>query len=169
MATEPVSSLEQSLSDIDVTSERVPPEKACEAIIDSVTEPAVAVPFDEYSVSLADAPVSVDPTPVEVRDATTGVTPAAFAVADYGSVGLPQGDKGSELVSLFVERHIAVLCESDIVPDMDATFDKLDKTIPDEFGDTIIATGPSATADMGALVKGAHGPRKVHVIVLEGV
>ncbi|MFW5900663.1 MAG: LUD domain-containing protein, partial [Halodesulfurarchaeum sp.] len=30
----------------------------------------------------------------------------------------------------------------------------------------ILATGPSATADMGATVHGVHGPSEVHVIVV---
>jgi len=30
-----------------------------------------------------------------------------------------------------------------------------------------MATGPSATGDMGALVQGVHGPSEVHVIVVE--
>jgi len=33
--------------------------------------------------------------------------------------------------------------------------------------DVILATGPSATADMGDLVLGAHGPRAVHALLLE--
>jgi len=32
--------------------------------------------------------------------------------------------------------------------------------------DVILATGPSATADMGGLVRGAHGPKEVHVVLL---
>jgi len=30
-----------------------------------------------------------------------------------------------------------------------------------------LATGPSATADMGALVRGAHGPERVHVLLID--
>ncbi|TKX83368.1 hypothetical protein EXE43_24625, partial [Halorubrum sp. SS5] len=32
--------------------------------------------------------------------------------------------------------------------------------------DVVFATGPSATADMGGLVHGAHGPKEVHVVLL---
>jgi L-lactate dehydrogenase complex protein LldG len=31
----------------------------------------------------------------------------------------------------------------------------------------VLATGPSATADMGELVLGAHGPESVHVVILD--
>jgi len=70
-------------------------------------------------------------------------------------------------VSLFVDRHVAVLDEADVVPNMEAAFERFGAEIPDTYGDAIIATGPSATADMGALVKGAHGPSEVRVVVVE--
>ena len=168
MVTQLVSSLEGSLSGVDVTSERVPRADVREAVVDAVDGPAVAVPLDDYGASLDGTPVTVDPTPSEVRAAKTGVTPAAFGVTDYGTVVLPQDDAGSELVSLFVEHHVAVLRESDVVPDMGAAFDRLDGAVPEEYDDAVLATGPSATADMGALVKGAHGPREVHAVVVEG-
>jgi len=30
----------------------------------------------------------------------------------------------------------------------------------------VFVTGPSATADMGPLVRGVHGPHKLHILVL---
>ena len=168
MATQQAATLERSLSGVDVTSERVPQGGVRDAVVDAVDEPAVAVPLDGYDPALDETRVTVDPTPSVAREAATGVTPAAFGIADYGSVVLPGDDRGSELVSLFVERHVAVLREGDVVPDMDAAFERLDGAVPEEYGDAIVATGPSATADMGALVKGAHGPREVHVVVVEG-
>jgi L-lactate dehydrogenase complex protein LldG len=32
--------------------------------------------------------------------------------------------------------------------------------------DFVFITGPSATADMGPLVRGVHGPHRLHVIVV---
>lgn len=95
------------------------------------------------------------------------MTSAAFAAADYGSIILPSTDEGSELVSLFVDRHVAVLDEGDVVPDMAAAFERFGDEIPEVYGDAIIATGPSVTADMGALVTGAHGPSEMRVVVVE--
>ena len=141
------------------------------AVTEAITEPAVGVALDETvgdeTFSLAETPVTVDPTPVALREATTGVTGAELGVGDYGSLVLSMTDQGSELVSLFVERHVAILHEDDIQPDMDAAVAELDALFNETGGSAIIATGPSATADMGALVKGAHGPKEVHVIVVE--
>ena len=141
------------------------------AVTEAITEPAVGVTLDETvgaeAFSLTETSVTVDPTPVALREATTGVTGAELGVGDYGSLVLSMTDQASELVSLFVERHVAILHEDDIQPDMDAAVAELDDRFNETGGSAIIATGPSATADMGALVKGAHGPKEVHVIVVE--
>lgn len=147
-------------------SKRVSSDEVTDAIKEFVVDSAVAVSLDQYNDSLSDD-VIVDPTPAELMDATTGVTPAAFAVADYGSIVLPSTSAGSELVSLCVDRHVAVLNGADVVPTMDVAFERFGRDIPDEYGSAILATGPSATADMGALVKGAHGPSEVRVIIVE--
>lgn len=140
---------------------------ACEdALAEAVVEPAVGtdLPFDGVALP---ASVRRDPTPSELADAATGVTAAAFAVADYGSVVLTSGAEGTEQVSLYPRRHVAVVAASDVLSDMAAAFDRLDDAFAAGETSAVIATGPSATADMGALVEGAHGPEEVHVVVLE--
>ncbi|WP_256301642.1 LUD domain-containing protein [Haloarchaeobius salinus] len=159
-------SLEQSLASLNVESRRVAPCKVADAVAAFAADPAVAVHLDRDNASLPDS-VTVDPTPVELKDATTGVTPAAFAVADYGSVVLPTTAAGSELVSLHVDRHVAVLDAADVVSDMESAFERFGRDISNRYGSAVLATGPSATADMGALVKGAHGPSEVRVVIVE--
>jgi len=161
---------ETSLDELGVTVTRTGESELGAAIEDAITEPAVGVALDGMGAdgfSLAETPVTVDPTPVALREATTGVTSADLGVGDYGSLVLTMTDQASELVSLFVERHVAILHEQDIQPDMDAAVAELDERFNETGRSAIIATGPSATADMGALVKGAHGPESVHVIVVE--
>ena len=157
---------EQSLASVDVEAVRVPLDEVTAAIDEFTTGPTVGVPLERDVVEYPNA-VTVDPTPAALEEATTGVTTAAFAVENYGSLVLPSTGGGSELVSLFVDRHVAVLDEAAVVPDMEAAFEQLEQEIPEAYGDAIIATGPSATADMGALVKGAHGPSEVRVVVVE--
>ncbi|WP_367175121.1 LUD domain-containing protein [Haloarcula rubripromontorii] len=134
------------------------------AVTEAISEPAVGVALDE---SVGGEAVSLAETPVALREATTGVTCAQLGVGDYGSLVLTMTEQASELVSLFVERHVAILHESDIQTDMDAAVAELDERFDETGESAIVATGPSATADMGALVKGAHGPKEVHVIVVE--
>jgi len=166
-----LSTFESSLDDLGVSVTRTTSGAFADDLAETIEQPAVGVPleqpFDDLDLSLDDASIDVDPTPAALREATTGVTPAQLGVADYGSLALTLTDRGSELVSLFVERHVAVVRAADVVADMDAAVDELHERFNDEGGSAILATGPSATADMGALVKGAHGPKDVHVIVVE--
>lgn len=166
MATDQVGELERSFVEIGVSHERVSRDELVDAIEDAAIEPAVATPLEGFDVSLESTALVVDPTPADVWEAHTGVTGAGFAIADYGSLFLPHDDVGSEHVSLFVDHHIAVLRATDVVSDMPAAFRRLGEDLPVERGSGIIATGPSATADMGALVQGAHGPETVHAIIV---
>ena len=165
-------SFEGALEALGVTVSSTSESELEAAVTEAVTEPAVGVALDETvgdgTFSLVETPITVDPTPAVLREATTGVTGAELGVGDYGSLVLSMTEQASELVSLFVERHVAILYEEDIQPDMDAAVAELDERFTETNGSAIIATGPSATADMGALVKGAHGPKEVHVIVVEG-
>jgi L-lactate dehydrogenase complex protein LldG len=169
MSARPLDSFVSTCESMDVPCEQTTPDDFAETLEASLTGPAVGVALDDSGVSLVDTDVTVDPTPAALKRATTGVTPAAFAIADYGSVLVPSSPEGAELVSLFVDRHVVVLDAADVVPEMDTAVERFGETVRDEVGieSGIVATGPSATADMGALVVGAHGPSEVHVIVVE--
>ncbi len=155
---------EASLTALDVAVTRTAPADFESTLREIVSEPVVgtALPFDDVSL-----PNWVDdaPTPATLESATTGITPACLGIADYGSVVLPSTPEGAEPVSLFSDLHVAVLRESDLVADMQTAIEHLAPRLRD--GESaIVATGPSATADMGALVTGAHGPKDVHVVLL---
>lgn len=138
-----------------------------EALESVVVDPAVGVPLPFEDVSLAATSVIQDPSVEDLAAAETGVTPASLGIANYGSVSVDAGASGDELVSLYPQRHIAVLAASDVVPDMSKAFDQLAASFAEGANGRVLATGPSATADMGSLVEGVHGPADVHVIILE--
>lgn len=140
---------------------------ASETLADLVDEPAVGAPLPFDGVSYEGTPVEPAPTGADLADAETSVTAGTLGIADYGSVVLEETGAGEELLSLYAETHVVVVAASDVVPDMPAAFDALDGQFAAAQTDAIIATGPSATADMGAVVTGVHGPGEVHVVVLE--
>ena len=167
MSATPVDALVSAFGSLDVPSERTTPDGFRATLADHVGQPAVGVPLDRVGVSLDGTDVTVDPTPAELKAAHTGVTPGAFAVASYGSVVVPSESDGTELVSLYVDRHVAVIDARDVVPGMEAAFERFGEAFRADGESGIVATGPSATADMGALVRGAHGPSDVHVVIVE--
>jgi len=154
-----------SANEYDVELTRTAVESLPETITSVTTMPAVGAPLPWEACSLPDA-VTIDPTPAQLNAAVTGVTAASLAIADYGSLVLEATPGGAEPASLFVDEHVVVLREQDIVPDMATAFEWFGDRFRETRGSAIIATGPSATADMGALVKGAHGPKAVHVVVV---
>ena len=107
------------------------------------------------------------PSDSDMATAEYGISDAFAAVAETGSVcvSLSSGLGGS--VSLFARKHIAVVDVNTIVA---RPRDLLEheglryKTLQRNF---VLISGPSATADMGPLVRGVHGPGKLHVIILK--
>jgi L-lactate dehydrogenase complex protein LldG len=166
MSAEPITTFESSLDEIGVDLVRTTADQFESALAALLDPPAVGVPLPFADVSLPDA-VETDPTVADLEAAETGVTAAGYGIADYGSVVIQGGADGEEPVSLYADHHVAVVAASDVLPDMDAAFDRLAEDIRGGTGQAIVATGPSATADMGALVKGAHGPMDVTVVLLE--
>jgi L-lactate dehydrogenase complex protein LldG len=158
--------LVRSLQDLDVEAIYVPPAERRDAIMDFVVGDVVGIEDEAWTEPLSDE-VAWDPTPAALWAADTGVKPAVFAIAEYGSLVLPTESPACELVSLNVDRHVAVVNESDVVPDMEVAFDRFADAIPTAYRDGIIATGPMPTADTGALVNGAHGASEVRVVVVE--
>jgi L-lactate dehydrogenase complex protein LldG len=90
-----------------------------------------------------------------------------MAIASYGTVAIESSAAGDEPVSLFPERHVAVVREEDIVWGMDEAFARLGEEFDAGRDSVVFATGASATADMGAMIEGVHGPAEVHVVVLD--
>jgi L-lactate dehydrogenase complex protein LldG len=166
MSTEPLATFESSVADLGVELVRTTAGEFESTLAPRLDAPAVGTPLPFEGVALP-AAVETDPTVADLEAAATGVTAAGYGIADYGSVVVQGGPDGEEPVSLYADEHVAVLAASDLLPDMDATFDRLAEDVRSGAGQAVIATGPSATADMGALVKGAHGPMDVTVVLLE--
>jgi L-lactate utilization protein LutC len=94
-----------------------------------------------------------------------GITGAAVAIAETGTIVIPSG-KGQPLsVSLLPEIHIAVIHSSQIVYSLEEAIQI--KAVRDASA-TVLITGPSRTADIEmTLTIGVHGPKELIVYILE--
>lgn len=92
-----------------------------------------------------------------------GVTNAICGLADTGSILIVDGDGDPLKASLLPEIHMAILKKSVILPSLaDAMSLVKDKN-------AVFITGPSRTADIEmTLTIGVHGPKEVHVFVVDG-
>ena len=167
MPTESTATFESSLRKLDVPCTVTTADGFPGALDAAIETPAVGVPLDIEGISLEDTDVTRSPSSGQLVDARTGVTPAALGVAAHGSLLLQSSADGTEPVSLYPPRHVAVVRESDIVPDVRDALEWLDGEFDDGRRSAVFATGVSATGDMGALVEGVHGPADVRVIVVE--
>ena len=154
------------LRDFDVESTVVSPDEVTATLEQIASSPAVGVEPSDGRYAFPDI-VETEFSPADLEAAATGVTEATIGISDYGSIVVPTTQAGVEPVSLFADQHLAVLDESDLVRGMDDGLAQMGDRFREAAFSGIIATGPSATADMGALVKGAHGPKTVHVVVVE--
>jgi L-lactate dehydrogenase complex protein LldG len=128
--------------------------------------PPQDLPADLFLDFAHDPRVLVEPSPEELTNSPVGVTEAFAGVARTGSVCVDVGYQRTGMVSLLAPLHIAVVASETIVSQPRDLFrdDVLDgKGLNRSF---VFVTGPSATADMGPLVHGVHGPHRLHIIVL---
>ncbi len=103
-----------------------------------------AVPDDRVSISTADAAIS-----------ETGTLVFAFSATNPATL------------AYMPETHVVVLEASRIVKTMEAAFDRVRSAgpMPRTLG---FISGPSRTGDIGGrIVMGAHGPRRLIVMVVE--
>jgi L-lactate dehydrogenase complex protein LldG len=99
--------------------------------------------------------------------ADVGITVAAAAIADTGTLVLCASPGDHRLDSLAPPIHVALVRAATLVPDLDAVFAQLTAGGGFERHSAItFVRGPSRTADIELqLTIGVHGPGKVYVVV----
>jgi L-lactate dehydrogenase complex protein LldG len=108
---------------------------------------------------------------VEVRaardDDHVGITGAYCAIAETGTLMMLSGAETPGTVSLLPETHIALVRPHRIVRSMDDAWQLLRAECASLPRAVSFISGPSRTADIEQTVTlGAHGPYRVHIIVL---
>ena len=98
------------------------------------------------------------------------VSAAFAAVAETGTLALVSGPDNPSTLNMLPDNHIVVLFAEDVVGDFETVFDRLRARYGAEMPRTLnFIIGPSRSADIEqTLLFGAHGPRRLH-IVLAGV
>lgn len=107
--------------------------------------------------------------PVEASD-TTGLSRAILGVAETGTLFFVSGADSPALLNFLPETSIVLLGGGDVVASYEDGFDLLrslygEATLPRSVN---WISGPSRTADIEqTIVRGAHGPKRLAVILLD--
>ncbi len=99
-----------------------------------------------------------------------GLSRAFAGVAETGTLMLASGADNPTTLNFLPDNHIVVVSADDIEGDYESAFDRLRAL----YGDGLMpralnmVTGPSRSADIAqTMLLGAHGPRKLHIIVID--
>ncbi len=150
--------------------------EAIEQIMDLLDGDQSALSWDGEQLPLAGLQETLRSLGVAIAapddgDARVGITGVSAALAATGSLVLESGRGRYRGASLLPDLHIALLRPDQILPDLESWREEQAQAGYTAFRDssnTVIVTGPSKTADIGhQLVKGAHGPRELHVMIVK--
>lgn len=103
-------------------------------------------------------------------DDLSGISYANGAIAETGTVMLQSGSDNPTTINFLPEHHIVVVDAKDIAGDLESLYSRLRR----KFGrggmprTVNLITGPSRSGDVEQkIVLGAHGPRALHIIIVD--
>jgi hypothetical protein len=103
-----------------------------------------------------------------VREDQTSVTPCRAAVAESGGIVTFSGHATPSTLNFVPDNHIVVVHASQVLPHLEdvwALWRAGGRPLPRTVN---IISGPSRTADIEQTIQlGAHGPRRLHVLLVE--
>ncbi len=91
------------------------------------------------------------------------------AIAETGTVMLPSGPARPTTLNILTDTEIVVLRASRVVGAYEEAWDLLRAEMGGMPRNVMLVTGPSRSADIEQTLElGAHGPRRLHVVLVEG-
>ena len=112
------------------------------------------------------ADIQYDNRPAKGDD-LIGITGCFCAIGETGTLLLLGTPATPKATALLPETHICIVRKSRMVPTMEDAFQLMRNEIGEPPRATFFVSGPSRTADIEqTIVIGAHGPYRVHVILI---
>jgi L-lactate dehydrogenase complex protein LldG len=112
--------------------------------------------------------LEISPGPSDAN-ALSSVSHAFAGAAETGTVALTSGGDNPTSLNFLPDNHIVVIEAKDVAGDYETIWQRLREKLGDGLMPRAVnlITGPSRSADIEqTLILGAHGPRRLHVIVV---
>ena len=122
-----------------------------------------AMPWAETTLAVAQGPSH--------GDDLNAVSHAFAGVAETGTLVMTSGPENPSTLNFLPDNHIVVVSARDIAGDYETVWEKVRASHGrGEMPRTVnMITGPSRSADIEqTLLLGAHGPRRLHIIIVNG-
>ena len=108
-------------------------------------------------------------TGVASGEDAVSVTSALCGIAETGTLMLVSGENNPTSLNFLPDYHIVVLRGEQLVARMEDAWDRLRESHREMPRTVNFISGPSKTADVEQTVEyGAHGPRCLHVVIVDG-
>ena len=100
----------------------------------------------------------------------TSLSHAFAGVAETGTLILASGPDNPTTLNFLPENHIVLLAAKDVAGNYEDVWDRLRAKYGSTLPRTVnMITGPSRTGDIEQTIElGAHGPRRLHILIIEG-
>lgn len=126
-------------------------------------ERLAAMPWDETALAIEHGP--------SAGGDLVGVSHAFGGVAETGTLALVSGPQNPTTLNFLPDTHVVVVRAADVARDYESLWARLRETYGQGLMPRTVnwVTGPSRSGDIEQrLFLGAHGPRRLHVVLVEG-
>ncbi len=152
------------MEDYRATVTRCLPDRVADTLADALAGSGSTLVPDGFPWEVPLAVADSGQSPAELDLIPAVVTTATVGIAETGTIVLTHGPgEGRRALSLVPDLHVCLVRADQVVPDVPDAIDRLDPRRPQTW-----ISGPSATSDIELnRVEGVHGPRTLHVILVE--
>jgi L-lactate dehydrogenase complex protein LldG len=120
------------------------------------------------ALAWADAGLQVDPRAPNGSD-LVGISGVFAAIAETGTLMMLSGPQTPASTHLLPETHVAIVAASQVVAHYEDAFARVREERGAPPRAMNLVSGPSRTGDIEqTIVLGAHGPYRVHLVLVEG-